>query len=342
MPDHDALYHRLFGHAGMVAQLLREFVAEPWISDFDLDGMERENAKFHAPTGKRRDGDMVWRIPRRSGGDAYLMLLLEFQSTSDAWMALRALVYVGLLWQHLVQEKRLLPDGRLPPVFPVVLYNGEPRWAAPLQLRQLVGLPEGSPLWKWQPDLQYYIIDELRFSDADLAKRDGLVPLLFRLESSPDPQQVVVLTDALLAWFGENAAFSSLRTVFVELLRSAMEPVAAGSRVPEELLEVRNLLAERAKQWKQQWLQEGRQEGEALAAARAETLRQQALQEGRMEGRVEGRKEGEAAFLLRLIEHRFGPLPGWARERIATADTITLEAWGLRVLKAESIDDVLA
>ena len=69
MPDHDALYHRLFSHPGMVAQLLREFVAGPWLDELDLDGMERMNAKFHAETTHRRDGDMIWRIPRRGGGD---------------------------------------------------------------------------------------------------------------------------------------------------------------------------------------------------------------------------------------------------------------------------------
>ena len=65
----------------MVAQLLREFVAGPWLDELDLDAMERMNAKFHAETTDRRDGDMIWRIPRRGGGDTYLVLLLEFQST---------------------------------------------------------------------------------------------------------------------------------------------------------------------------------------------------------------------------------------------------------------------
>jgi hypothetical protein len=127
MPDHDALYHRLFSHPGMVAQLLREFVAGPWLDDLDLDRMERRNAKFHAESHERRDGDMIWHIPRRDGEETYLVLLLGFQSIPNPWMALRALVYVGLLWQHLVKEGRLLPNGRLPPVLPVVLYNGDRR-----------------------------------------------------------------------------------------------------------------------------------------------------------------------------------------------------------------------
>jgi len=41
MTDYDSIYHRLFGHDGMVAELLREFVAEPWLDDFDLDAITR-------------------------------------------------------------------------------------------------------------------------------------------------------------------------------------------------------------------------------------------------------------------------------------------------------------
>jgi hypothetical protein len=303
----------------MVAELLREFLAGPWLDDLYLDGMTRESATFHAATGDRREGDMIWRIPRRDGGDTYLMLLLEFQSTSDRWMALRVLVYAGLLWQHLVNEKRLPPDGRLPPILPVVLYNGDPRWAAPLALAELVGLSGDSPLWQWQPAMRYQIVDEGAFPEDDLAGRDALLALLFRLESSPDPAQVVVLTDAVLAWFRRHPGFERVRPVFVDMLGALLAP---GVRVPDELLEIRNMLATRAEAWEQK-LQEGEQRAE-------------------QKGRQEGRQEGEAAILLRQLERRFGALPDWARDRIAAADTAALEDWGLRVLDAGSLDDVLA
>ncbi len=133
----------------MVAQLLREFVAGPWLDDLDLDGMERLNARFHAETTERRDGDMIWRIPRRGGGDTYLVLLLEFQSTPDHWMALRALVYAGLLWQQLVQERRLPDDGKLPTVLPVVLYNGDRRGALPGWAKDRVANADSGILEQW-------------------------------------------------------------------------------------------------------------------------------------------------------------------------------------------------
>jgi Putative transposase, YhgA-like/Domain of unknown function (DUF4351) len=322
MPDRDSLYHRLFTHPGVVAQLLREFVSGPWLDDLDLDGMKRLNAKFHAETAERREGDMIWRVPRRLGGDTYLVLLLEFQSTPDRWMALRALVYAGLLWQHLVKEPRLPLDGRLPPVLPVVLYNGDRRWAAPLVLHELVGLPENSPLWHLQPNMRYHMVDEGTFGDEDLAGRDTLPALLFRLENSPDPEQVVALADALVAWFVRYPGFEGLRAIFAEMLGGLMEPLAPGVAVPEELLEARNMLATRAETWKQQWLQEGEQRG-------------------RQEGEQRGRREGEVALLVRLLEQRFGVLPGWARDRIATGDAVALEQWGLRVFDAGSLEDVL-
>jgi hypothetical protein len=237
------------------------------------------------------------------------------------------LVYAGLLWQHLVNEKHLPPDGRLPPILPVVLYNGDRRWAAPLALHELVGLSGDSPLWQWQPAMRYQIVDEGAFPEDDLARREALLALLFRMENSPDPAQVVVLTDALLAWFQGHPGFERVRSVFVEMLGALLAP---GVPVPDELLEMRNMLATRWEVWERnrdQKLREGEQRAE---------------QKGRREGEQRGRQEGEAALLRRLLERRFGALPDWALDRIAAADTAALEDWGLRVLDAGSLDDVLA
>jgi hypothetical protein len=356
-PDHDALYHRFFSDPAVVAQLLREFARGPWLDGLDLDAMERLATTFHADTGERRVGDMVWRIPRRDGGDAYAMLLLEFQSTPDRWMALRMMVYAGLLWQQLVEEKRLLPDGRLPPILPIVLYNGDPRWRAPVELRDLIGLPEASPLWQWQPDLRYHAIDEGDFSAGDLAGREGLPALLFRLENSPDPAELVRLADDILAWFGTHPGFAAAQKVLVQLLGAAMAPLGPSARVPEELLEVRNMLVTRIEKWMEQKTLEIRQEiQQELQQEMRRELQQEIRQELRqemqqqllemrqqrlLEAEQRGEEKGEATLLLRQLERRFGALPDWARDRVRVADTVAMEAWALRVLDAVSLEDVL-
>ena len=113
MPDHDSLYHRLFSHPLLVEQLVREFVPEVMAFGLDFSRMERVNAKFHGSKGARREGDVIWRLPTHAEGDIYLYVLHEFQSEVDWWMSVRTQVYEGLLWQHIIAEKKLKPGDRL-------------------------------------------------------------------------------------------------------------------------------------------------------------------------------------------------------------------------------------
>ena len=62
--------------------------------------------------------------------------------------------------------------------------------------------------------------------------------------------------------------------------------------------------------------------------------------EGRIEGRVEGRVEGESKLLKRQLERRFGALPAWAIELLSNANEPSLEAWGVAILTAQTLEAV--
>ncbi|MBF0180884.1 MAG: DUF4351 domain-containing protein [Magnetococcales bacterium] len=51
---------------------------------------------------------------------------------------------------------------------------------------------------------------------------------------------------------------------------------------------------------------------------------------------------GEAKLLLRLLQRRFGLLPAWAGDRVAAATPHSLEEWSLRLLDAQSLEEVFA
>ena len=59
--------------------------------------------------------------------ELWVYIVLEFQSEPDPWMAVRIMQYVSLLAEQLVKERvhNDLPDGCLPPILPIVLYNGK-------------------------------------------------------------------------------------------------------------------------------------------------------------------------------------------------------------------------
>jgi hypothetical protein len=62
-----------------------------------------------------------------------------------------------------------------------------------------------------------------------------------------------------------------------------------------------------------------------------------------LENQVLGRefKRGEVTVLRRQIEKRFGTLPDWVQERLATASTSQLDQWTLRILDAATLEDLL-
>ncbi|MDR0564119.1 MAG: Rpn family recombination-promoting nuclease/putative transposase, partial [Azoarcus sp.] len=136
MPSHDCDYKQLFSHPRMVHELLRDWMPGEWVKEADFSTLEHINASYVAENQKQRHDDMVWRL--RVGGDRWLWvyLLLEFQSEPETWMALRMLVYVGLLAQDLVKRGELA-GGLLPPILPLVLYNGTAAWKAPLEAADL-------------------------------------------------------------------------------------------------------------------------------------------------------------------------------------------------------------
>jgi hypothetical protein len=293
----------------MVADLLAGFIYEPWVKELELDTLERVSGSYVSDDFREREDDIIWRVRWRNRW-LYVYLLLEFQSGVDRFMAVRILVYVGMLYQDLIRAKQLTPDGLLPPVLPVVLYNGEPDWTAALEISELIESVPGG-LEHYRPQIRYLLLEERRYQDSELVAMQNLVAALFRLENSRTPEDIASVVAALIEWL-KDADQADLRRAFVGWLRQVLLPRRIpGAEIPEieNLQEVRTMLAERVQEWTKQWKQEGRQ-------------------------------EGEAGVLMRLLERKFGPLDAAVRSRIAQADSETLLEWSERVLTAERLEDV--
>ena len=172
MAQQDLGYKRLFAHREMVSDLLTGFVREPWVAEVAVETLERVSGSYVSDDLREREDDIIWRV-RWRGRWLYVYLLLEFQATVDRFMALRMLVYVGLLYQDLIREHQLTPGGRLPPVLPLVLYSGEDTWTAAREIGKLVetasgGLGEYRPL---MPDAEIPDMESLQEARTMLAER---------------------------------------------------------------------------------------------------------------------------------------------------------------------------
>ena len=265
---HDAAYKKLFLHPRTVADTLRG-TAHSVIRHFELESLERLPASFVTRRLGQRHTDMLWRLRSANGDWLYLIVLLEFQSTVERRMARRMIDYTLGIVDSLT-EPELGPHGLYPPVLPVVLYNGERRWTAPTDLRQLFAAVPAE-LIGYLPRHRYLVIDIPRLDPAALPA-DNAFAMITRLEQVRSATELERVARVLARWITRSGA--------------------------EELLnEEKNMstLIERARKWGEEERAQARLEG-----------KREGMAEGRHEGMARGRLEGERAMAYQLVARRFG------------------------------------
>ena len=287
MAEHDNSYRKFFSSPQMVKDLLTGYIPQPWVAELDFDTMEAIQTSFVTDALRAREADIIWRIRWRDRW-LYLYILIEMQSSVEPMMAVRVLTYIGLLYQDLIANKTLSPAGKLPPVLPIVLYNGKQPWTAPVDLAALIE-PVSEPLRRYQPNMQYFLLDEGRLTEESHPKWPNLVSALIKLENNQDPARISAILEQLIQTLNrDDPEYRQLRRTFSEWLSSILvPPESPAEEIPaiQELSEVKVMLAERVLEWKDQWKREGKEEGRLEGKLEGK-------QEGRLEGKLEGKREG--------------------------------------------------
>lgn len=235
-------------------------------------------------------------------------------SQVDRFMAVRIMTYLGLLYQDIIRGGLLTASGKLPPVLPVVLYNGDPRWTAAKDILELIEEVPGG-LAKYRPTVRFLLLDEGQYSNTELAPLRNLVAALFCLENSRTPADVSLVLENLIAWLAAPEQASVRRAFTVWLKRVFLPGRLPGVEIAEvqDIQEVKSMLAERVKEWTRDWENQGMQKG---------------LQKGRVE------------LLLKLLERKFGAVEEATRQRVAAATSNQLERWGERILTVTTLDEM--
>ena len=321
-PGSDPIYKRLYAFPEMVADLLRSVLPADALGTLDLSTLDKMSASYVGDNFRRRRGDAVWRV-RRAGSWAYVLVLLEFQSSSDARMALRVMEYTVLLYKELLRAGQATL-GDLPPVLPIVLYNGEYAWSAKKDVADLIG-ETGPALLPYQPSQRHLVVDE-RHAEADYAGE--LTRAVALLEQSSLPEDLARVAGHL-ADLVRGPDRDELRRAFkdwLQVLFARMQSESGEeSPAPPELTleEMKMTLEERVARWPEQWRQRGIQQGIA-----------QGVEQGLAQQRERLRHQAEARFGTRTAERLSASLQ---RED----DPQRLDAIALAVVQCETGDELI-
>ena len=299
-PSYDTSYKALFSCPELVRDLLRAYVPGKWLEQADYESLTRINASYVSRSDKQRHDDMVWRIDV-GGRWLWVYIVLEFQSEPDPWMAVRIMQYVSLLAEQLVKEG-VHSDGCLPPILPIVLYNGKEPWKAPLDVADCFATPPDG-LEAYRPSLRYLLLDERRLQQHPLKEVRNFADAVFSMEASRELRELITVVQALNDVL-RAPELQKLRNTFNQwikamLLRRATEPMI------EEIETIRNVFEEMEMltQHKETWFDGAREEGWKKGLEQGlEKGREEGLEQGLEKGLEQGREEGLLTVARNLLK----------------------------------------
>ena len=207
-------------------------------------------------------------------------------------MRFRLLKYCCGIWDDFLRSAEAKETPDLPPIVPLVFYQGESRWHHTTEFSELFAEP--ARRWPWTPQFEHLLVDQ---SQADVGAVPGetlgraaqlaLMAAARRELREALAREALARTVRLMGELdraGQGERFravvfyvlhtqdkETLREFFAALRREVRGPGGDMMTYAEELI------------------REGRQEGELKGRQEGEL---KGRQEGRVEGRVEGREEG--------------------------------------------------
>ncbi|MEN0064352.1 MAG: Rpn family recombination-promoting nuclease/putative transposase [Myxococcota bacterium] len=330
-PRHDGFVRRLFAHHDVTVAQLRWLVSPALAAELDWATLRQGPTDTADVTGRARRSDVIFEIRTRRGDPLLLHILLEHQRAPDPLMAFRMVQYQTRIWQAFIDHVGKDTLTALPPILPIVLYNGTQAWRAPAAIEDLARAPASWALGAHQLSGRFVLLDLSQVPDDAIETQAAnahleLGLLALKHISDPDPWTRFLEWEASLRKVRAMAQGNDrIQAVLHYLFRAAAPPSA------EERRRVIQLLPEFESDivtWEQQIRQEALSEGE---------------RKGRSEGRLEGRLEALRHTVRVLLKARFGALTSEAKRQIDEADEDTLNDFVERFPSFEgSLDEFLA
>lgn len=226
---HDYGYKKLFSNKTIFKQLMQTFVNESWVNDIDYENTKTLDKSFISENYKNTEGDLIIET-KLNDKDFYVYILLEFQSSVDKFMSLRILNYITNFYMDLLNNNKELNE--LPPVFPMMLYNGNDKWTAPVNISELI--KENDLLGEYGLNFKYFKIAENEFKSEDLLKIKNIVSTLFLAEVEYDLE--LIKTEMLNLF--DNEEDKQAVSIFLNWFRILSKN---GKIEPEDYSEMENL-----------------------------------------------------------------------------------------------------
>ena len=271
----------------------------------DLDSLRLENVSYVDDNLRKHFADLVFSLMLKGEElpSARVYLLFEHKSAPEPLVGMQILRYMALQWKELYDQQLIV--GKLPPILPIVIYQGQDNWKPRISFHDLVEMPSDS-FKAYIPDFAFAFFS-VRGLDAQTVQENVIFRFYVEMIKSLDSPQIKEMLPRLVQGFVQ-ALGSHTATEYVEIFFKYLTK-ASGVLVQEDFQKALS------------YLPEG---GEKIMDTLADQWMEQGKNEGRTEGIVLGELKKSRDLLLRSVNARFGSINRDIVERIKEIQSVEI------------------
>ena len=211
--SHDLLIKKALENPAIAQEFLELYLPQEYKELIDLNTVNPEKESYVEDSLKSKLSDMVFSVQLKADrtkgstqqqnknnsdqGDqetdknssAFIYCMIEHQSSSDYWIALRLLKYSLLLL-----ERYAVKRNQLPIILPMVLYNGKKAYSAPRNIFELFSHPE---IARKSITEDYRLVDLQATLDDNIDYDRHLSFLLYVMKHIHDRDMLLMLKNAM-------------------------------------------------------------------------------------------------------------------------------------------------
>jgi predicted transposase/invertase (TIGR01784 family) len=287
----DRIFRKIFGIKELFLMFVKDFIKEDWVSQLTVDDLEIMPVKFLNLRDGDRESDVLYKVNLKEE-EIYIFIHLEHQAKVNFLMPFRVIEYMVRIWRNWIEEQDEQasdekPSERkgflLPPIYPVVFYDGKSDWTAETEFaRKVRDYPRFE---KYIPKFDYKVINLAKISFNELEEMEDSLSLIMMLDKLKTPEDF------------EQLAKRRIKKNYFEKIKEKLK----SSKILEVIGEVITLLLERINVSEEEigkiktHIYEGRLEQmfEMLEDYDVQKMRREIRMEERMEGMKIGEQKGK-------------------------------------------------
>jgi len=294
-PQHDQFFRSTFEDRELFRKLLIWLL--PFVVElFDSDRMElQKDSLIDDELLKSYYTDLLYKIPLRGTDENVIVfILVEHKTVSERWTMFQILRYIVQIWQreyNTVKEQGRLADFLLPPILPIIVYQGERKYNATVQFGKLVRPVQG--LEKYTFDFEGILLDLTQMNETDL----------------PEDLELSCVLAVMQAVFRKDVAGRMLN------IYKKLKPKFGDKRYHDRWLKLYSYMQSNAKYLTRKDIDEVKSQMSETDVVTIPLWVQETREETREEGREEGREKMIEA-LMRILAKRLGAVPTTIHDKL--------------------------